>query len=119
MHNLVQGLFSVHVFLIMKHLPFRNMEGETILEFQDTKDVIVCGMQFKKDDNKIVMYSLVRSNTRVDYPMIRKQDRKCICDVKAIPGEETPSDTGQYEGEACSESPEEEISTEEKGVEAE
>ena len=35
----------------------RNMEGETILEFGDAMDMIVCGMQFKKDDNKIVTSS--------------------------------------------------------------
>ena len=91
MHDLIQDLFSVHVFLNMKHLSFRNMEGEMILEFGDTMDMIVCGMQFKKDDNKIVMYSLGGSNTMVDYLMIHKQDRKCLWDVKAIPGEEAVS----------------------------
>ena len=35
----------------------RNMEGKTILEFGDAMDMIVCGMQFKKDDNKIVTSS--------------------------------------------------------------
>ena len=32
------------------------MEGEMILEFGDAMDMIVCGMQFKKDDNKIVTF---------------------------------------------------------------
>ena len=69
----------------------RNMEGETILEFGDAMDMIVCGTQFKKDDNKIVTYSSGGSNTTVDYLMIRKQDRKCLWDAKAIPGEEAVS----------------------------
>ena len=54
------------------------MEGETILEFGDAMDMIVCETQFKKDDNKIVTYSLGESNTTVDYLMICKQDRKCL-----------------------------------------
>ena len=56
----------------------RNMEGETILEFGDAMDIIVCGMQFKEDDNKIVTCSSGGSNTTVDYLMIRKQVRKCL-----------------------------------------
>ena len=69
----------------------RNMEGETILEFGDGMDMIVCGTQFEKDDNKIVKYLSRGSYTTVDYLMICKQDRKCLCDVKAIPGEEAAS----------------------------
>ena len=68
----------------------RNMEGETILEFGDAMDMIVCGMQFKKDD-KIVTYLLGRLNTTVDYLMIHKEDRKCLWDAKSIPGEEAVS----------------------------
>ena len=42
------------------------MEGEMILEFGVAMDMIVCGMQFKKDDNKIVTCSLHGSNAMVD-----------------------------------------------------
>ena len=65
------------------------------LDFGDAMDMTVCGTQFKKDDNKIkystTTYSLGGSNTMVDYLMICKQDRKCLWDVKAIPGEEAVS----------------------------
>ena len=58
------------------------MEGEMILELGDAMDMIVHGMQFKEDDNKIVIYFLRGLNTMVDYLMIPKQDRKCLWDVK-------------------------------------
>ena len=66
------------------------MEGETVLKFGDAMDMIVCGMQFKKDDN-IVTYLLGGLNTTVDCLMIHKQDRECLWDAKAIPGEEAVS----------------------------
>ena len=54
-------------------------------------DMIVRGTQFKKDENKIMTYSSGGLNTTVDYLIIRKQDRKCLWDEKAIPGEEAVS----------------------------
>ena len=69
----------------------RNMDGETILESGDAMDMIVCGTQFKKNDNKIVTYSPGGLNTMVDYLMIHKHDRKCLWEKKAIPGEEALS----------------------------
>ena len=78
----VDGLFGYGI---------RNMEGETILELGDSMDMIVHGTQFKKDENKIMTYSSGASNTTVDYLIIRKQDRKCLWDEKAIPGEEAVS----------------------------
>ena len=51
----------------------------------------MCGTQFQKDDNKLITYSSGGLATTVDYLMIRKQDRKCLQDAKAIPGEEAVS----------------------------
>mgnify|MGYP007071599789 CR=1 FL=1 len=69
----------------------RNVEGEKILEFGDAMEMIVCGTQFKKDDNKLITYSSGGSTTTVDYLMTRKRDRKCLQNAKAIPGEEAVS----------------------------
>ena len=66
------------------------MEGETILEFGDAIDMIVCGIQFKKDD-KIVTYLSGGLNTAVDYLMMCKQDRECLWEVKTVPGEQVVS----------------------------
>ena len=89
-----------------------HMEDETILEFGDAMDMIVCGMQFKKDDN-IVTYLLGGLNTTVDCLMIHKQDRECLWDAKAIPGEEAVSQhhliLADMKVRGCSESSEEEI----------
>ena len=65
----------------------RNVEGERILEFGDAMEMIVCGTQFKKDENKLVTYASGDRTTTVDYLMIRKEHRKLMTNAKAIPGE--------------------------------
>ena len=69
----------------------RKVEGEKILRFGDAMEMILCGTLFQKDDNKLMTYSAGGMATTVDYLMIRKQDRECLQDAKAIPGEEAVS----------------------------
>ena len=69
----------------------RNAEGERILEFCEAMEMIVCGTQFRKAAHKLISYSSGGINTTVDYLMIRKQDRRCLKDAKALPGEEVVS----------------------------
>ena len=65
----------------------RNAEGERILEFCEAMEMIVCGTQFRKAAHKLISYSSGGINTTVDYLMTRKQDRRCLKDAKALPGE--------------------------------
>ena len=69
----------------------RNAEGERILEFCEAMEMIVCGTQFRKAAHKLISYSSGGINTTVDYLMTRKQDRRCLKDAKALPGEEVVS----------------------------
>ena len=66
----------------------RNAEGETILEFCVATEMILCGTQFQKENNKLISYSSGGCNTTVDYLMVRERDRGRVADAKAFPGEE-------------------------------
>ena len=69
----------------------KNVAGEKILEFGDAMEMNVCGTRFQKDDDKLIMYLSGGMAATVDYLMIRKRDKKCLQDTKAIPGEEAVS----------------------------
>ena len=66
----------------------RNLEGEMILEFADSRELIIANTFFQKEAAKLVTYESGGSKTVVDYMMVRKSDRGIVRDVKAIPREE-------------------------------
>ena len=59
-----------------------------ILEFADSRELIIANTFFQKDVAKLVTYESGVSKTVVDYMMVRKCDRGIVRDVKAIPSEE-------------------------------
>jgi len=65
----------------------RNKEGERLLEFVDSREMIVANTWFKKEDSKKISYESGGCRTVIDYFLVRKEDRRCVIDVKAIPGE--------------------------------
>ena len=64
----------------------RNVEGEQVLEFCDSHELIVCGTQFLKEESKLISYSSGGRNTTVDYLLIRNEQRRYLRDAKAFPG---------------------------------
>src|SRR5207245_894559 len=65
----------------------RNEEGEVLLEFACSRDMIIAKTWFDKEDSKKVSYESGGCKTVVDYILVRKIDRAKITDVKIIDSE--------------------------------
>ena len=66
----------------------RNRDGERILEFADSLDMVVGNTFFKKDDEKLITYTSGNCATVIDYAVVQKEVMKKVKDIKVIPGEE-------------------------------
>ena len=66
----------------------RNRDGERILEFADSLDMVVENTFFKKDDEKLITYKSGNCATVIDYAVVQKELIKKVKDIKVIPGEE-------------------------------
>ena len=66
----------------------RNRDGEKILEFADSLDMVVGNTFFKKDDEKLITYKSGNCATVIDYAVVQKEVMKKVKDIKVIPGEE-------------------------------
>jgi hypothetical protein len=69
----------------------RNDEGEALLEFAMSFDLMVANTLFMKEPAKLVTYESGPVKTVVDYILVSKWDRSNVINVKAIPGEECVS----------------------------
>ena len=65
----------------------RNAEGRMLLDFCDQKELCVANTWYKKKDKRKVTYSLSGNDKEIDFVLVGKGKRKCLCDVKVIPGE--------------------------------
>ena len=66
----------------------RNTEGERVLEFAISNDLVVGNSHFVKIDNHLITYQSGGCSSQVDYILFKKRDFKLVKDVKVIPGEE-------------------------------
>jgi hypothetical protein len=66
----------------------RNLEGEMLLEFADSREMIIANTFFQKNDAKKITYKSGDNSTVIDYMMVRKCDRGIVRDVKVIASEE-------------------------------
>ena len=67
----------------------RNIEGDHLLEFADTNNLIVGNTQFKKRDLHLITYSSGENNSQIDYILYPKSFKKSAINIKVIPGEES------------------------------
>jgi len=58
-----------------------------LLEFADSKDLVVLNTMFSKEDAKKINFDSGENMSQVDYILMRTADRKLVRDVKVIPGE--------------------------------
>ena len=66
----------------------RNAEGEMVLDFAVSMDLMIANTFFKKDTTaKKVTYEFEEVKTVIDYILLRKKERAMVKDVKVIPGE--------------------------------
>ena len=66
----------------------RNRDGERILEFADSLDMVVGNTFFKKDDEKLITYKSGNCATVIDYAVVQIEVMKKVKDIKVILGEE-------------------------------
>jgi len=69
----------------------RNLEGDLILEFCDANEMTICNTWFEKKTNNLITYESGGMCTMIDYILTRREDRKCVRNVKVIAGEECVS----------------------------
>ena len=67
---------------------FWSRDGERILEFADSVDMMIGNTFFKKDNEKLITYKSGDAASVIDYVMVKKEIWKNVENVKAIPGEE-------------------------------
>ena len=65
-----------------------NRDGERILEFADSLDMVVGNTFFKKGDEKLITHKSGNCATAIDYAEVQKEVMKKVKDIKVIPGEE-------------------------------
>ena len=64
----------------------RNVEGKMLLEFCDEKELCVVNTWFRKGEKRKVTYSAGRNESKIDFVLVGKGNRKYPRDVKVIPG---------------------------------
>jgi hypothetical protein len=65
----------------------RNQEGEGILNFALTYDLIVANILFRKRVSYLVTFSSGQHCNQIDFILTRREDRHAYLDCKVIPGE--------------------------------
>ena len=65
----------------------RNGEGETILDFAQSYDLLIVNTWFKKRDSHLVTYRSGANATQIDFLLARRGERRNFLDCKVIPGE--------------------------------
>jgi hypothetical protein len=65
----------------------RNQEGEGILNFALTFNLIVVNTLFRKRVSQLVTFSSGQHCRKIDFILTRREDRHTYLDYKVIPGE--------------------------------
>ena len=68
--------------------PEPDAEGERILEFAISHNLMLGNTCFRKRDSHLITYRSGPATTQIDFILFRKSVRRYIKDVKVIPGEE-------------------------------
>ena len=66
----------------------RNIEGERLLEFASSFELVVTNWFFCKRKSQLVTFHSGNNESQIDYIFVGKQDFRYVRDVKVIPGEE-------------------------------
>ena len=80
----------------------RNVEGEMVLDFAVSMDLMVANTFFKKESAKKVTYESGEVKSVVDYILLRKKERVMVRDVKVIPSEDKEDFLTQHKLLVCS-----------------
>ena len=65
----------------------RNEDGERILEYAESHNLVVTNTWFQKRTSHLVSFYSGNTKTQIDYVLLRRQDRKLVTDAKVVPYE--------------------------------
>jgi len=65
----------------------RNIEGDMLLEFADSKDLVVLNTMFSMKNAKKITFDSGGNKSQIDYILMRTADRNLVHEVKVIPCE--------------------------------
>ncbi|XP_064078499.1 craniofacial development protein 2-like [Macrobrachium nipponense] len=65
----------------------RNAEGERIVDFAVSKDMVLANTFFTKRQEQLVTYKSSGRSSQIDYLMYKRKDLRKVKDCKVIPGD--------------------------------
>ncbi|EYC30941.1 hypothetical protein Y032_0004g1862 [Ancylostoma ceylanicum] len=65
----------------------RNDDGERILEYADSHDLVIMNTKFQKRRSHLVSFYSGNAQTQIDFVLVRHCDQKLVTDAKVLPYE--------------------------------
>ncbi|KAL6728322.1 hypothetical protein Aduo_010103 [Ancylostoma duodenale] len=65
----------------------RNEDGERILEYADSHNLVIMNTKFRKRSSHLVSFYSGNMKTQIDFVLVRHRDRKLVTDAKVVPYE--------------------------------
>ena len=65
----------------------RNAEGESLLDFAVSMELVIANTFFKKSDSKLVTYESGGARTMIDFVLVKRDERSMVKNVEVINGE--------------------------------
>ncbi|EYB98255.1 hypothetical protein Y032_0133g1803 [Ancylostoma ceylanicum] len=63
----------------------RNDDGERILEYADSHDLVIMNTKFRKRPSHLVSFYSGNVPTQIDFVLVRHRDQKLVTDAKVVP----------------------------------
>ncbi|KAL6742029.1 hypothetical protein Aduo_015229 [Ancylostoma duodenale] len=65
----------------------RNVDGERILEFADSHNLVIVNTKFRKRSSHLVSFYSGNTQTHIDFVLVRHRDQNFVTDAKVVPYE--------------------------------
>lgn len=65
----------------------RNEDGERILDFAESHNLVIANTLFQKRDSHLRTFYSGGNSTQIDYALVRQTDRRLVIDAKVVPYE--------------------------------
>ncbi|EYB87750.1 hypothetical protein Y032_0258g461 [Ancylostoma ceylanicum] len=65
----------------------RNSDGERILEYADSHDLVLVNTKFRKRPSHLVTFYSGNTQTQIDFVLVRHRDQNSVTDAKVVPYE--------------------------------
>uniref|UniRef100_A0A7I4YN09 Reverse transcriptase domain-containing protein n=1 Tax=Haemonchus contortus TaxID=6289 RepID=A0A7I4YN09_HAECO len=65
----------------------RNNDGERILEYADSHNLVIVNTKFRKRDSHLITFYSGENKTQIDFVLVRHRDQGLVTDAKTVPYE--------------------------------